>query len=190
MLWVLSLQLYYRSIEISPKPYIIVDCDTLEETKEEEKENVDDTFFIVEQNPNVKSSSSRDDHSRTASESKDEDVRFESKEDDGGGGEPNSEPTGDKIQLPSNRSPIITDGRYIYLISQWTVEIVIEGARAQSEDREAGEDQEGNGDDDEDEEEDEDEDDGHRSKEISLCDHDDYLFCILNSSSSNYRSLR
>ena len=49
-----SNKLYYRSIEISPKPFLIVDCQTLvEDTENINYTSFDEAFFISEQNPSA-----------------------------------------------------------------------------------------------------------------------------------------
>ena len=135
-------KLYYRSIEIAPKPFICLTTGDVEKQCFDEIElssAPDEAFFITEQNPSSGSAVgggviTTGGLSRTASESKENVTEFESKEEGAhssgngtvttaGGNSNGNENDEDKIRLPNNRSPIITEGRYIYLISQWTREI-------------------------------------------------------------------
>ena len=99
-------RLYYRSKEISPEPLIEIDAETLQEIEKpaEYKNNIPNAIF-----PEYSSGEIYFPHSD-----------FTTDDEDFATGQSRAA-TEKRLLRPSTRSPMFSDGRYIYIISQWSV---------------------------------------------------------------------
>ena len=124
-------KLYYRSAKIAPAPLIEIDPNTLEE------KSITTLFDNLSPNclyPELTNPEIELPHPQTAQTSDDKDNKTQKNTSGGTTRLPASLKRDIRLLRPSQRSPAFTEGRYLYLISQWTVDVQRRGADSDDED--------------------------------------------------------